>query len=219
MKAENLALALLLAKKGALYGEALVSTSSLAQLTGFSQQSISRKLRELESEGTISRNVSNSGIGVSFTDTGRGELESFHFELKELFSMDKPVLKGTVVSGLGEGAYYVCIPGYKKSFEKILGKNIFCGTLNLEVEPSARAKFTSAKPITIDGFTTKERTFGGIDAWKCTILSRPGKKISALAILPHRTNHPANIIEVVAPQELRKKLGLADGSKISLERV
>ena len=151
MKNENFGLAVLLAKKGALFGSTLTSTTQLAKLTGFSQQSISRKLRELEKEGILARKVSSKGIEVSFTEKGRHELESFFLELKELFSDEKPRLKGKVMQGLGEGAYYVCIPQYKKEFEKLLGKKIFCGTLNLVVEPSERARFTASKPIAVKG--------------------------------------------------------------------
>ncbi|MCR4335746.1 MAG: DUF120 domain-containing protein [archaeon] len=214
MKEENFALALLLAKKTNLYQTAFVSTSSLAEITGFSQQSISRKLRELEKDGLITRKVSNAGIEVAFTEEGRKELESFYLELKELFSKKSNSLKGKIVDGLGQGAYYVCRLQYKKVFEKLLGKEIFCGTLNLEVEPAERTRFTAAKPVVINGFTTKERTFGGIDVWKCK-----ANNIGALAILPHRTNHPANIIEIVAPINLRKKLNLKTGAQVILEEL
>ncbi len=212
MKEENLALALLLVKKAGLYGKAMVSTSELANQTQFSQQSISRKLRELEEEGIISRNASNQGIEVFFTDNGRKELESFHLELREIFSGKKPVLKGKVVDGLGEGTYYTSIPEYKKQFKELFGIDLFPGTLNLEVDPSERRVFTSKKPVEVKGFTTKERTFGGIDCWPCII----NGKAEAIAILPHRSNHPENVIELVASYHIRKKLKLKNGSIMEL---
>ena len=86
MKEENIGLALLIAKKAGLYGRLSTSTSSLAEATGFSQQSISRKLREMETEGLIARKASNAGMELCFTDKGRKELESFYLELKEIFS-------------------------------------------------------------------------------------------------------------------------------------
>src|SRR3989344_4441108 len=103
MKDENIGLAILLAKKAGIYGVQRLSTSSLSALMDFSQQSISRKLRELESEGVISRKSSTSGIDVSFTDKGRKELESLYLELNSVFSKkEKAVLQGKVIDGLGE---------------------------------------------------------------------------------------------------------------------
>jgi len=212
MKESNFGLAMLIAKKAGLFGKAFVSTSSLAQITGFSQQSISRKLRELESENVISRKVSNSGIEISFTEKGRKELESFYFELRELFSKKKFSLKAKVVDGLGEGTYYTSIPQYKKQFLEKFGFDLFPGTLNLEVDPGERNVFTSSEPVKVNGFETKSRTFGGIDCWPCII----NKKVKAIAILPHRTNHPDNILELIAPFSVRKKLSLKTNSKIEL---
>ncbi len=215
MKEENLGLALLLAKKAGAHGKLSVSTSALASLTGFSQQSISRKLREMEKDGVISRSASNAGIQVAFTDKGRKELESLYLELGEVFSRsEKPTLKGKVVDGLGEGTYYTSLPGYKSQFREIFGIGIFPGTLNLEVSPEERNIFTASLPIKVNGFSTSERTFGGIDCWKCVA----GGKAEAVAILPHRTNHPQNIIELVAPFSLRKKLSLKNGSIVELVR-
>lgn len=215
MKEENLALAVLLAKKTGLHGKASTSTSALASETGYSQQSISRKLRELEADGALSRSVSPLGISVSFTEKGKKELESLYLELKEIFSAKKKaVLKGKVVDGLGEGTYYTSLPEYKKQFKEAFGLDLFPGTLNLEVNPDERNVFTAVLPVRLQGFSTNERTFGGIDCWPC----RVNAKADAIAILPHRTNHPANIIELVASYSIRKKLGLKNGSVVELVR-
>ncbi len=215
MKEENFGLALLISKRAGLHGKALVSTSELAGITGFSQQSISRKLRALETEGMISRKASTSGVEVSLTQKGRKELEAFYLELGEVFSGPKKAsLKGRLVDGLGEGAYYTTLPGYKGQFRLLLGSDIFPGTLNLEVNPDERALFTAKTPLIINGFKTKERTFGGIDCWQCSVNGKAG----ALAILPHRTNHPQNIIEIVADYSIRKKFGLKNGSSVELTR-
>jgi len=212
MKEENLALTMLLAKKAGLHGNTFVSTSSLAQLTGFSQQSISRKLRELEQEKIIVRKVSNIGIDVSFTDKGRKELESFYLELRELFSKKKFTLKATVVDGLGEGTYYTQIPQYKKQFKDLFNFDLFPGTLNLEVNPDDRNVFTSSEPIKVKGFKTKTRSFGGIDCWPCII----NKKVECVAIIPHRSNHPNNVLELIGSFSIRKKLKLKTKSIIDL---
>ncbi|MAG17894.1 MAG: riboflavin kinase [Candidatus Diapherotrites archaeon] len=212
MKEENFALALLLAKKTNLFHTAFVSTSSLAELTGFSQQSISRKLRELEKDGIIARKVSNAGIEVVFTEKGRKELESFYLELKELFSKKSNPLKGKVVQGIGEGSYYTSLPQYKKKFKELFGFEPFPGTLNLEVDIDKKKSFFSGKPKIIAEFKTKSRSFGGIDCWQCKL----NKKAEAVIVLPHRTNHPETIVELVASYNLRKKLNLKDDSTVEV---
>jgi len=214
MKEENFGLVMLLAKKAGLFGKAFVSTSSLAELTGFSQQSISRKLRELEQDKIIVRKVSNVGIEVSFTENGRKEIESFYLELKGLFSKKKISVKAKVVDGLGEGTYYTSLPQYKKQFKGLFKIDLFPGTLNLEVDPCERNIFTSSKPIEVKGFKTKSRSFGSINCWPCIV----NKKIEAIAIIPYRTNHPANVLELVALFSLRKKLGLENNSIIEVAR-
>jgi len=215
MKEENLGLALLITKKAGAYGKVFTSTAKLAELTGFSQQSISRKLREMEQEGVLSRNVSNAGIELSLTEKGRQELKSLFLELQEIFSRKKVSLKGRVVDGLGEGTYYTSLPQYKKQFLDLFKIKLFPGTLNLIVDPADRATFTSNQSIVINGFKTPKRTFGGIDSWKCKV----NGKVNAVAILPHRSNHPANVIELVAPFSLRKKLKLNNKSTIELVRA
>ncbi|MBI4210302.1 MAG: CTP-dependent riboflavin kinase [Candidatus Diapherotrites archaeon] len=215
MKGENIPLAILLAKNGGMHGTMSTSTASLAGQASFSQQSVSRKLRELEADGVISRRASNAGMEVSFTEKGRRELESLYLELRGLFSgKGKASLHGTVVDGHGEGSYYTSLPGYNNQFRAILGKGLFPGTLNLRVDNSQRNSFTACAPVQVNGFVTKERTFGGIDCWPCTV----NGKVGALAILPHRTNHPGNVIEVVASSGLRKALGLRNGSEVRLSR-
>ncbi len=214
MKEENFGLVLLLVKKAGLFGRTIASTSQLAELTGFSQQSISRKLRELEKEGLILRKVSNLGTEIALTKKAVSELKSFYLELDELFSEKEFSLSGKVLDGLGEGKYYTSLPNYKKQFTKILGDNFFPGTLNIEVNLNEKNVLTSAEPIIITGFKTKSRSFGAIKAWKCLI----NKKVECIAILPERTNHKENILEVVSIFNLRKKLNIKTGSVVEVTR-
>ncbi len=213
MKYENLELAVILAKK-CFFEQVSFSTSELASVTGFSQQSISRKLRELESDGIILRVASNVGTKISFTDFGRKEIEKFYFELKDIFSKNKITLKGKVVEGAGEGKYYTSLPQYKKIFKSVFGIEIYPGTLNIEVNSAKKRIFISQPPIRIDGFRTKDRSFGAIDCWPCKL----NKTVSAIAILPLRTHHSENIIEIIADSNLREKMKLTNGSKVEITK-
>jgi len=213
VKEENISLAILLAKKAGFGKKFMFSTSSIAEFTGYSQQSISRKLREMEADGIILRKPSTSGIEIMFTEKGRKELESLYLELSDLFLIKKKKeLQGKVIDGLGEGKYYTQIPQYKSQFKELFGIDLYPGTLNLSVDSDERSAFLSTTPLRVNGFQDKDRTFGGIDCWQVKL---NGSEY-AVAIIPHRTNHPKNVIEVVSSFNLRKKLNLKNNSVVKM---
>ncbi|MEM4257335.1 MAG: DUF120 domain-containing protein [Candidatus Diapherotrites archaeon] len=216
MKEDNFSLFLAIAKQAKLEKEVYVSTSALSSITGYSQQSISRKLIEMEKEGLITRKASNLGTLIKITEKGKKELESIYFELSTIFSAPKQkTISGKVVSGLGEGKYYTQLPKYKEQFKKLFDIDLFPGTLNLLVDETERKNFTLSYPIKVKGFKETERTFGGIDCWQVKV----NNAIDAIAIIPHRTNHPQNILEIVSDKNLRKELNLKNGSLVELSLI
>jgi hypothetical protein len=72
-------------------------------------------------------------------------------------------LTGSVISGLGEGRYYMSLPPYREQFCRILGCTPFPGTLNLRLSSASRdvKRKVDALPWTrIQGFVQEGRTFG-----------------------------------------------------------
>jgi len=214
MNEKNLVLLLLTAKRSGIFENSVISTSEISSSLSISQQSASRKLRELEKEGLIERVASPQGTKVSLTEKGRKELKEFRDDLNQLFSQKGgKKLVGKVESGIGEGRYYVSLPGYGKQFREKLGMKIYPGTLNLKIDEIKLKKFIEGeKAIAIDSFSNTDRSFGGIEAFKVKI----NKSVNGALIFPERTTHPADIAEVIAPYYLRKKLSLEDGNKIEL---
>ena len=47
---------------------------------------------------------------------------------------DATVLKGTIIKGLGEGAYFMSMGHYKKEIKKKLGFDAYPGTLNIKIK-------------------------------------------------------------------------------------
>jgi riboflavin kinase len=152
------------------------------------------------------------------TRKGLTTLRSVYQDLAAVFA-DHPEsfeLKGKVVSGLGEGKYYVGQEGYRRQFERKLGFVPYTGTLDVELDrESVRVRETlQALPgIGIEGFRTSERTFGPV---KCFEAKLRGRKVGAA--LPSRTHRP-DVVELVAPINLRKKLKLSNGSAVKIEVV
>ena len=207
-------LLLAIASEAGLHGPATTSTSSLAGQLGCSQQTISRQLRELEARKLIRRRASSNGIEASLTEEGRSALQTVYLELSRALQAGagKRGLTGIVETGLKEGAYYLSFPQYQQQFRSKLGFTPFTGTLNLRVELPALLSFLDAgKEIYIDGFQTRERSFGGLKAYRVHV----NGKIPAALIVPDRTTH-RDVAEVISEKKLRDALGLKDGDKVTL---
>ena len=138
-----------------------------------------------------------------------------YLRLKAIFEM-KPkevVLEGTLFSGIGEGAWYVSQAGYRKQFIEKLGFDSFPGTLNLRLKPQYEDKrklLETLPPVQIEGFRDGERSFGPVACYRARINdAEDGVLISAV-----RTHYAADVIELIAPNNLRLKLGLKDGDTV-----
>ena len=214
MHERNFFLLLSSAEKSGFSGQLDSSTVQLSRELNSSQQTISRNLKELEEHGFISRAVSPAGIRLSITDSGRKELRRALIKLQHVFEEKKPKqIKGTVKSGLGEGTYYTSLPAYQKQFEEKLGWAVFSGTLNFSTERDALDEFIHGlKMIYVEGFKTKQRTFGGIKCFKVKI----NDAVEGALILPDRSNIPRDEAELIARVSLRKKLSLENGSEIRI---
>ena len=191
-----------------------LSTSFLASRFNISQQSASRKLREFEKLGLITRTATPYGTDVSLTEEGKSFLRQVNSTTKNiLYSKQKNYLQGTVSSGLGEGSYYTSLKQYKEQFKEKLGFVPFTGTLNLKVTlKSLKTILGNRLPLTIKGFSTPKRTFGKIKCFPVLVEN----KTKAAIVFPERSNNPEATIELIAPINLRKEFSLKDNSKLKI---
>ena len=211
----NLDLIFYLAKKGAAYRQINLSTIKISLETKISQQSISRKLRELEKKGFINRNASPRGIDLIFTNEGIELLQNHFTILKNIFEDNIKSLQGKIESGFGEGAYYISLSGYVKQFKQKLDIDPFPGTLNLKVDYTKFLQFISTKKrIEIDGFTEKNRTFEKLFAYLINFNKTP----SAI-IIPQRTSHSKDMVEIISKYNLRQKFNLKDNDIIEISEL
>ncbi len=195
-----------------------ISTTDLAPLLNISQQTASRKLRYIETNGLITRELCSKGQKITVLDKGHELINTVMDELKEATSNTDTAKKkiiGYVTSGSGEGSYYLSQSQYHTQLTAKLGFSPFKGTLNLEIRDSQNLKnkerFLLTPPITIKGFTTKKRTFGRLLCYRCTI-----NKMPAAIIVPQRTHHNKKILEIIAKDNLRKTLNLKDNDKLEV---
>jgi len=215
--AEDLQCLKTIALRGGCKGPVFVSSQSIGEMLAISPQTASRRLKGLEMQGFITRTIAADGQHVTLTGTGEEELRKEYQEYSRIFSEHNKgfVLNGTVVSGIGEGKYYMSLEPYRQQFNTHLGFEPYPGTLNIRLSSSSlpvRRKIEALNWIRIKGFSTDGRTFGDAKCLPCRIGT-----ISCGIVMPGRTHYPADIIEVIAPMALRRKLGVEDTDTVTVE--
>lgn len=217
VEAEDLQSLKTIALLGGCKGPIWLSSQSLGNELGISPQTASRRLIALERQQFIIRSMKPDGQHVAVTKTGEQELRREYADYIRIFNPKRKQysLTGTVISGLGEGRYYMSIPHYKEQFGKHLGFEPFPGTLNIRLDPASiqvRKQLEHIGWIEVPGFTADERTFGGVRTLPCRIRGE-----FCAIVEPSRTHYPEDIIEVIAGCELRKALDLNDNDMIEVE--
>ncbi len=124
-----------LLSKGARYNFVHITTSSLGKSLKKSQQAASIYLLELENNGFIERLMEGRKMSVKITHKGYSELVKLNSVLSSSLgkSTNDMELKGSVISGFGEGAYYMSLKGYTKQFKTKINYIPFPGTLNIKL--------------------------------------------------------------------------------------
>jgi riboflavin kinase len=200
-----------LAQLGAISNSIRTSTTRLARLLNISQQTASRRLAILEKKGWIRRTLNKRGQLIRIEQKGVDQLVEVRSILQIAIGKKRSImLRGRIFTGLGEGAYYVRLEGYRKQFRKKLGFDPFPGTLNMQLLTDADVnEFQLLKAtigIEIHGFENGGRSFGPVTCYPAIV----NDKQKAAILLIERTHHHPNVIELIAPQNLREQLGLKD---------
>ena len=202
---------------GGCKGPVHLSTQSLVEQLGISQQTASRRLRSLETAHLISRTTESLGQFVLVTKTGEELLRREFSEYCKIFDRigGYYVLTGSVISGVGEGRYYMSIPHYQEKFTELCGFAPYPGTLNVKLNSQSvlvRKRIDTIKWISVPGFSDEHRTFGEARCIPCRI-----DNIPCAIVVPGRTHYPEDIIEVISGVPLRVTLGLKDNDTVEVE--
>ena len=207
-----------LAQRGAMDEDVYLTSNDLAKELHTSQQTANRRLQLLEAEGYITRGGSSRRQLIRITPLGTSALKELFHSLYVLFSQEQneATLRGKLISGMGEGKYYISHAGYRNQFINKMGFSPYPGTLNIKLDEENLARFQSALQklmfIKIERFTSEHRSYGAVKAYKATI----GNKIEGAVIIPYRTHHQSNIIEIIAPVFLRKELQIQEGGIVDV---
>ena len=212
-----LTLAELLAK-GARHNFVTITSSSLGKSINKSQQAASKHLLELERDGYLERIRSGQRVSVRITTKGHTEMARISAILKSSLDSSPSHIefKGTIVSGMGEGAYYMSMRGYEKQFKSKLGYVPFPGTLNVKLKDKefieAKRTLAAHLGIMINGFSDGKRTYGWVKCYPAKI----NNSIEAALITLERTHHDDSVIELISRENIKKATKLSTGSQISI---
>ena len=119
------------------------------------------------------------------------------------------VFKGKVTSGRKRGKYFVSLPWVKKQIKTKLGFDLYPGTLNLRV-----INVTDINELhEANGIEIKpEKGYFKGKCFKAQIMN----EINGGIVLPSIPEYPSDMLEVLAPINLRRTLGLKDGEIIEV---
>lgn len=209
---------LTLAQLGAVSNSIRTSTARVAHLLKTSQQTASRRLSALERKEWISRTLNNRGQLIRIEPKGRAELAHIQSILEVAMTTKQSIIfRGRIFTGLGEGAYYMQLDGYRKQFRKKLGFTPFPGTLNIQLLTDADVtEFQLLKAtigIEIQGFVSGDRSFGPVTCYPTTV----NDEFPATVLLIERTHHHPNVVEIISPKNLREKLSVTDNDEITVK--
>jgi riboflavin kinase len=198
-----------------------LSTEELAEKLGQSQQSASQHLKQLETLGYVERKRSGAKFAVKLTSAGQDVVRAYYSSLKvALDGKRKEVMSfvGKVFQGLGEGAYYIGLEGYKTQFATALGFDPYPGTLNLKLENAIqieqKKELRGFDGLRIEGFQRDGRTYGGARCYRATV----GKtELPAAVLVIDRTHYDDSVMEIISPHFLRGSLGLKNDDHLDVK--
>src|SRR5919197_3982817 len=210
-----------LLSKGAHQNFVEVTTAEIGESIGRSQQAASKHLLYLETSGYFERLKKGQKFAVKVTDKGYSEIQNLFLSLRVALESAPATIdfEGNIVSGMGEGAYYMSLQGYRKQFKEKLGYEPYLGTLNVrltdQIYMNARLELGKHPSIFIDGFSDGTRTYGWVKCYRATI--NDGALENAAVLVLERTHYDDSMLEVIAPIWIKQAAGLKNGDRTKVQ--
>lgn len=122
-------------------------------------------------------------------------------------------LRGVVRSGRREAAGFVSVPWVRQQLHDLLGRDPYPGTLNLQLREPDLAAWRRRASTLAGGLTLPAPDDGFCDSTYFPVLLNAS--IPCQIVLPHVAGYPPDVVELVAGENLRDRLGLRDGDEVS----
>jgi len=193
-----------------------VRTRDLADRLGCAHQTASRMILNLMGIGLIERERQGGAQVLRLTDAGTDLLFREYLDYVRIFEVrERLVFWGMVASGFGEGHFFVAKKGYQEQIREIFGITPYPGTLNVEVALKERPKLRlldDLPGIMLEGFTETGRHYGRVKCFRATL----NGTAECILVRPEVGGH-TDVVELVAPEQLRETLRLEDGMWVTVE--
>jgi riboflavin kinase len=116
---------------------------------------------------------------------------------------------GKATTGAGEGKKYLALPWVKEQINQTLGFSPYLGTLNLTLTRASLAnkkllKRSELKIHPAEGYCLGLLFHASIHGTPCAV------------VVPQVDSYPENVLELIAPVNLREKLNLKDGDEVAV---
>ena len=120
--------------------------------------------------------------------------------------------EGVVVSGTGEGAYFLGLDWVRNEILRVGGFEPYPGTLNLRLGVDALPRWSRLRKDAGASLIPPEPD--GCGGRLIPVLV--GDTVPAAVVVPDITRYGEELVEIVAPVHLRTRLGLQDGDRLKL---
>jgi riboflavin kinase len=120
--------------------------------------------------------------------------------------------EGAVLSGVGEGAYFLGLGWVQDAIRRIAGFEPFPGTLNVRLLDTAALVRWRELRKSGAALTPSDPDACGARLLPALVAGR----IPAAVVIPDVTRYEDAVLEVIAPVHLRTVLGLRDGDRVGL---
>jgi riboflavin kinase, archaea type len=185
-----------------------------------SQQAASKIILELQEMKYVERIKKGHGYMIRVTEEGLSSVKKMSEFLN--MALNSPPgnihFNGILVSGMGEGKYYMSLEGYRKQFKKKIGYIPYPGTLNIRIfDPLSlenREKIERFGYQFIDGFSDSERTYGWVKCYSA--IMNDNVDIQSDLLILERTHHDKNMLEIIAPVNIKQLMGLKNGDNVKV---
>ncbi|MGD8564992.1 MAG: CTP-dependent riboflavin kinase [Candidatus Bathyarchaeota archaeon] len=117
-----------------------------------------------------------------------------------------------VSSGNHQGEKFVSYSWVKKQLARKLGFTPYPGTLNIKLSSSEYKRKTLIEKAEVREIVPVEGFKKGLCLSKVSI-----NGVNCAIIIPEVPDYPEDMLEIIAPINLRKKLGLKDGDTVEVK--
>jgi riboflavin kinase len=214
-----LSILIALAKNGIRLEFVPLQDSKISELFQISRESFLEEIQNLIPKYVVIQEDTDK-LNIKITTETEKCLHLLLIDLQTIFYGFPTQIKGLLASGLGEGQYYISVPEYSEQFQNLLGWIPYPGTLNIRLATSIDVegfqRLINSPSHLIKGFKHEGRTFGEVLLWKCEIQHFTDETVEGAVIRPVRTHHNHQILELLAPENLRQRFNLKDEDTLTV---